>query len=115
MRSKEMDRYLPFSKKNISREIACEECHENWHVELRRYQDTENIDDYGTLAIVETSVRTACACTLEVDVYADWNRKGKPEVIDVSRGRPTLQPVIEFPVSKPRTNIDDLLDYDKTS
>jgi hypothetical protein len=110
-----MERYLPYTSEPISPVWNCETCHTPYYIALRRYQDTENKDDYGTLAIVETSVRTACACTPEVDVYAEWNRKGKSEVTDVSKGRPELVPILEYPVSKPRTNIDDLLDYDKTS
>jgi hypothetical protein len=96
-----MERYLPYTSEPISPVWNCETCHTPYYIALRRYQDTENKDDYGTLALVETSVRTACACT--------------PEVTDVSKGRPELVPILEYPVSKPRTNIDDLLDYDKTS
>jgi hypothetical protein len=108
-----MDRYRPYTSEPISPVWNCETCHTPYYIALRRYQDTENKDDYGKLAIVETSVRTACACTPEVDVYADWNRKGKPEVIDVSRGRPAMQPIVEFPVERPKTIVDDILSYDQ--
>lgn len=73
------ERYQLVEEKQISKTLPCETCGGWWHVSLRKYHDNANSNQDGLL---ETSVRTACACTPEVDPYLEWNRKGAPSFVD---------------------------------
>jgi hypothetical protein len=76
------ERYQLVDQKQISHTFICETCGGWWHISLRHYHDAANTNQDGLL---ETSVRTACACTPEVDPYKEINLKGEPPMVDPTR------------------------------
>jgi hypothetical protein len=107
-----MNRYQLMHHEQISPTFICEECHEWYHIELRRYHDNSNID-----ALHETSVRTSCACTPEVDPFVEAN-SNQVVFTDVSRGIPKPKISIDRRTKQAteyKTIVDDILQHDETS
>ena len=67
-----VERYILVSHKQISTIQECGDCNGRYHIEERTYHDTWNEENKDNLH--NTSVRTACLCTKEIDPYIERNK-----------------------------------------